>query len=325
MKHGDLETALNHCTRDVDVHMNAEGKNMQCTDCHKTRNHQISGQLYTVSSSNSNRTDCVQCHTSKPHKSKILNDHFEMISCQTCHIPTYAKVHPTKIYWDWSTAGKLKNGQPYSEESKDKLHEYDSKYGDAEWASLLQPEYVWFNGTANHHLIRDKIASIPLQLNTLNGSYSDNIHPANPHNVSKIWPVKIMRGKQIYDTVNQVLIQPKLVGKKGSGAFWADFNWQASATAGMKYLGLPYSGKYGFIETESYWPVNHMVSPADQALQCTDCHSHNGRLQNLTGFYLPGRDHNRLIDRFGVIFILLVTLGVAIHGFLRISSNKKNI
>jgi len=303
--------------------MAAQGKNMDCTACHKTKNHLINGQLYMVSSSNSNRTTCVQCHTDKPHKSKILNDHFEMVSCQTCHIPAYAKVNPTKIYWDWSTAGRLKNGKPYVEESEDKLHEYDSKHGDAVWAANIRPEYVWFNGTAGHHLIEDRIDSVPLDLNKLYGSYADNIRPENPRNVSKIWPVKIMRGKQIYDTINKTLIQPKLVGKKGSGAFWSDFDWQTSAKAGMKYLGLPYSGSYGFVETRSYWPLNHMVSPAGKALQCTDCHSREGRLKNLTGFYLPGRDHNRLIDRSGVIFLLLVTIGVFIHGFLRIISNKR--
>ncbi|MCD6201545.1 MAG: tetrathionate reductase family octaheme c-type cytochrome [Bacteroidales bacterium] len=323
VKHGDLEQVLNHCTRAVDVHMNADGKNMDCTECHKTKNHQVSGQLYTVSSSNSNRATCVQCHTDKPHKSKLLNEHYELVACQTCHIPTYAKVNPTKVYWDWSTAGKLKDGKPYMEESEDKTHEYDSKHGDAVFAAKIQPEYVWFNGTADHHLIEDKIDTFPLELNHLNGSYDDNLHPENPKNVSRIWPVKIMRGKQIYDTERKTLIQPKLVGKKGSGAFWADFDWQASANAGMKYLGLPYSGMYGFVETESYWPVNHMVSPASEALQCADCHSRQGRLENLAGFYLPGRDLHRFMDKAGLLFILLVSAGVLIHGFLRVVSSRK--
>ncbi len=323
VKHGDLEKALLACTRDVDVHMAGEAGNMECTACHKTEHHQISGQLYMVSSSNSNRTTCVQCHTEKPHQSKLLNEHYELVACQTCHIPTYAKVHPTKIYWDWSTAGRLKKGKPYMEESEDKLQEYDSKHGDAVFAGNLQPEYVWFNGTAGHHLIEDKIDTVPVDLNPLYGSYEDNLHPQDPENISRIWPVKIMRGKQIYDVERKTLIQPKLVGKKGSGAFWADYDWQASASAGMKYMGLPYSGSYGFVETRSYWPINHMVSPADEALSCVDCHSQQGRLENLAGFYLPGRDHHRLMDKAGLLFILLVTAGVSIHGLLRMISSRK--
>ena len=191
------------------------------------------------------------------------------------------------------------------------------------YESNVKPEYVWFNGTAGHQLITDKIEKVPVDLNPLYGSYQDNLHPANPANVSKIWPVKIMRGKQIYDTVRKTLIQPKLVGEKGSGAFWADFDWQASARAGMEYTGVPYSGAYGFVETRSYWPLNHMVSPASEALTCTDCHSRQGRLANLTGFYLPGRDHHRYFDMTGLMFILMAAAGSLIHGFFRIVSARK--
>jgi len=323
VKHGDLEKALLGCSHEVDVHMDAEGKNMECTSCHKTQHHRISGQLYMVSSSNTNRVTCVQCHTDKPHESKILNDHYELVACQTCHIPVYAKVAPTKTYWDWSTAGRLKEGKPYTEWSEDKRHEYDSKHGDAVFGKELKPEYIWFNGTAGHHLIADRIDTVPVDLNPLYGSYQDNLHPANSNNISRIWPVKVMRGKQIYDTVYHTLIQPKLVGGKGSGAYWADYDWQASARTGMEYLGLPYSGSYGFVETRSYWPLNHMVSPASEALKCVDCHSRQGRLTNLTGFYLPGRDHHRYLDLAGVIFILLATSGALIHGILRMVSQRK--
>jgi len=327
VKHGDLEKALNNCTRDVDVHMAADGKNFLCTDCHKTHNHQISGQLYTVSSSNKNSFGCEECHTDRPHISKLLNEHNEMVACQTCHIPIYAKVEPTKIYWDWSTAGKLKDGKPYTEWSEDKLHEYDTKHGTAIFGKDLQPEYIWFNGTADHFLITDKVKDTtkPLVLNQLFGSYQDYFNPVDSAHRSKIFPVKVMRGKQIYDPVNRTIIQPKLVGPKGSGAYWADYDWNASAKAGMDYLNLPYSGKYDFISTESFWPLNHEVSKSDKALKCVDCHrSDGGRLKNLTGFYLPGRDHNSLLDYFGVGFIILVLVGVSIHGTIRIISNKKN-
>jgi hypothetical protein len=34
----------------------------------------------------------------------------------------------------------------------------------------------------------------------------------------------------------------------------------------MKSVGLPFSGDIGFVETEMYWPVNHMVAPKEQAV-----------------------------------------------------------
>ena len=345
VKHGDLELGLLQCTRDFDVHMASKGenaKNLRCEDCHKTENHNITGHLYSVASSANNRVTCEECHTNRPHKSKLLNNHFKIIACQTCHIPVYAKGFHTKIIWDWSTATKMdKNGKPifdkdlpgntYAYDGKTYHNvqlQYDSRHGTAVFQKDVKPEYVWFNGTANHHLLHDKIADTthPLILNPLFGSYHDNVEPGDPRHPSKIWPVKVMRGKQPYDPVNMLLIQPKLASRiKGSGALWADYNWEASCETGMKYIGLPYSGHYAFLKTESMWLLNHEVSPSGKALQCADCHNtNNSRLKNLTGFYLPGRDHSSVLDISGVIFIILILLGVIIHGTLRIVSNKKN-
>ncbi len=347
VKHGDLEMGLlsahTGLNGDIDVHMGVgkDGQNMQCTDCHKTHNHQISGQLYSVSSSNKNKATCVECHTGKPHKSELLNEHFKTVACQTCHITEYAKIHPTKIIWDWSTAAKMdKNGKPifakklpgntYTFDGKtytDVELEYDSRHGTAVLKKDVKPEYIWFNGTANHQLITDKIKDTlhPLVLNPLFGSYKDNYMPADSLHPSKIWPVKIMRGKQPYDKENMTLVQPKLAGRiKGSNALWADYDWQASIKAGMDYLDLPYSGKYGFIETQSMWPLNHEVSESTKALSCTECHnSTDSRLKNLSGFYMPGRDHSPWIEYTGWIFLVLVLLGVTVHGAIRIFSNKK--
>ena len=86
----------------------------------------------------------------------------------------------------------------------------------------------------------------------------------------------------------------------------------------MRRIGLPYSGRYGFIETEMYWPINHMVSPADQALQCVDCHTPNeSRLAGLDDFYLPGRDRNDTLDTMGWSLILISLFGVILHASIR--------
>ncbi len=326
VKHGDLEMAQVSCTREVDVHMAKKSADMECTECHKTHNHKMKGNVYTLSTSNENRSTCTQCHTAAPHKSKILNQHFEQIACQTCHIPTYAKVNPTKISWDWSTAGQFDEyGDPYKEIdsiSPTTYSKYSTGHGTAIMSKHLTPEYVWFNGNAKVHMFRDKITETPLVLNRLLGSYEDNIHPQDPAHPSKIYPVKIMRGKQIYDYNYKTLIQPHTVGPKGSGAYWSDFDWDASARTGMEYLGYPYSGKYDFVSTESYWLLNHMVSPKDEALTCESCHSRNSRLAGLNSFYLPGRDKNSIIEIGGILFLILVTLGVGGHTVLRILSKK---
>jgi len=269
VKHGDLEKALNNCTVDIDVHMASNGNNMTCIECHKTNNHNIPGNLPMISASPSNSFSCSECHTDRPHSSKLLNDHYNQVACQTCHIPKYAKVSHTKIYWDWSTTGTMDSvGKYLATEriiSEDTLEKYDSKHGTGIYVKNAIPEYAWFNGYTDHHFIEDTINSDTLYLNTLLGSYEDNINPYDSKNPSKIYPVKVMRGKQIYDTENKKIIQPKLIGAKGSGAYWADYDWNKSATIGMNYLGLPYSGKYDFIYTESFWPLHHEVSPASEA------------------------------------------------------------
>lgn len=319
VKHGDMEQALYDPSPDVDIHMTSAGSDMSCVDCHSATNHQMLGKVYSLSSANRDRVQCESCHTELPHNDSILNNHTLKVACQTCHIPVYAKENPTKTYWDWSTAGKLKDGKPYEVKNPDGTDSYLSIKGSFQWGKNLQPEYTWFNGTATHYLLGDKVSdpSKPIQINTLLGSYDE------PD--SKIIPVKVMRSNQMFDEVNKYLIQPKTFSAHpGDGGFWKDFNWQTASAEGMKSVGLNYSGKMGFVKTEMYWPINHMVSKGDKAVACSECHTRNGgRLKNLKGFYMPGRDQNDFADLAGKSLILLTLIGVLTHGLTRMIAHKK--
>jgi Cytochrome c bacterial. len=319
VKHGDLEKSMFEPSKEVDVHMAVEGSNLACVDCHTAENHNLKGKIYSLSSMNRDRSSCEQCHTEAPHAASILNEHTLKVACQTCHIPTYAKVNATKTDWDWSTAGELHDGKPFETDDKDGNHTYLSIKGSFKWGKNLKPEYIWFNGTADHYLLGDTVSdtSKPLEINTLNGSYSD------PD--SKIIPVKIHRAKQPYDPVTKMLIQPKLFAdEKGEGAFWKDFDWARASAVGMKDVGLPFSGKYTFINTEMTWPINHMVAPKEESVKCIECHTNNGsRLAGLNDFYMPARDHSPFIDSAGILLIAVSLLGVFIHGSIRVYSSKK--
>lgn len=314
VKHGDLEEAMFEPSRDLDVHMGTDGVNMSCVDCHTTENHVMRGKLYSLASSNQHRATCEQCHTATPHTDDILNEHTLKVACQSCHIPVYAKANATKTHWDWSTAGRLRNGEPYEEDDSSGNHVYLSVKGTFTWGKNLQPEYVWFNGTASHYLAGDIVADTtrPLVLNRLHGSYAD------PQ--AKIIPVKIHRARQPFDPVHRTLIQPKLYAPaKGQGAFWQDFDWQMAAAAGMKDAGLPFSGEVAFITTEMYWPVNHMVAGKTGTVSCNECHTREGgRLAGLTDFYMPGRDHSRVVEQGGIWLVILTLAGVILHGSLRV-------
>lgn len=93
---------------------------------------------------------------------------------------------------------------------------------------------------------------------------------------------------------------------------------------GMENVGLPYSGNFDFVQTEMYMQINHMVSPKEESVGCIECHRRNdGRLENLSGFYMPGRDHHKWVDIVGVLLAILSIGGVVIHSILRIVIGKK--
>lgn len=313
VKHGDLEEALLHTNRKVDVHMGEDGPNMVCVDCHEAPNHNIKGRSYSVSANNTNRLHCYECHTETPHNDAILDYHNNKIACQTCHIPVYAKVNATTLYWDWSTAGRRdENGNPIKEYDADHNYSYLSIKGHFVFDNMVTPEYYWFNGTVDHVLNDDTINESPVQINRLFGSYADTN--------AKIWPVKVHRGKQAFDPINKQLLSVKLFAhEKGQGAFWEDLEWEEAIKQGMEYNKRNWSGEYDFIETEVYWPLNHMVSVKEETLSCNDCHiREKGRLENLNDFYLPGRDYNKLLDFSGFAIIIFSLIGVIVHAVLRI-------
>lgn len=354
VKHGDMDASLLAPDRKIDVHMcpkDKGGKDFNCTVCHTTKDHRIAGRCFTIPAyekrefqvpgkdPEQNLLACEACHDDHPHKQAKLNDHTDKVACQTCHIPTMARERPTKMWWDWSQAGEKKDGKPISKKETLKGKEvpvYDTKKGAFVWALDEPPAYAWFNGHVTHTFIGDKIddqtpaselgvvktaqdqldLSKPMvRINTLEGSYDDP--------TSRIWPVKYHRAIQPYDTKNKTLVVPKLFGPKGSGSYWTTYDWGGAIEKGMEYIEQPYSGEFGWIQSEMAWPLSHMVAPEDDALKCDACHAPKGRLENLAGFYMPGRDRSSLLDWLGLIAIAATCVGVVVHGTLRIVTRRK--
>ncbi len=328
VKHGDLDSSLSSPSRDLDVHMNAEGQNFRCVRCHTTNAHKIAGRCYKQPAFDDpdksllhddmiHRISCASCHTDKPHEpGHKANDHTDIVACQTCHIPEFARVLPTKMWWDWSKAGAMKDGKPYSVEGPLHRHSYTSKKGEFRWEKNVQPEYAWFNGTLEYLLLTDKVdpSKGPVQVNHPVGSMDD------PR--SRIYPFKVHRGKQPFDPVNQTFLAPHLFGKD-QDAYWKNFDWKKASQHGMDYLGLPFSGEVDFAETTYYFQITHMVAPKEKSVKCGECHARDGRLANLAGFYMPGRDSMQALDIFGWLLFFGSLAGVLGHGFLRIFSHNK--
>jgi octaheme c-type cytochrome (tetrathionate reductase family) len=256
VKHGDLDASLANPRARVDVHMGTH--DLVCVDCHTTDAHQMKGRALSVSVDNTNEVQCIDCHLSEPHLDARLNHHISAVACETCHIPQVAIREATKTHWDWSTAG-----QDLPEDS----HDYLKKKGSFEYEAGLVPEYFWFNGRGDRYILGDTID--PDTITELNPPLGDISDPE-----ARIWPFKVHRAVQLFDTEYRTLMVPKTVGE---GGYWEDFDWDQAIRLGSEASGLPYSGSYGWANTVMYWPLSHMVQPADKALQCRDCHAESGR------------------------------------------------
>ena len=337
VKHGDLSSALVNPTKDIDVHMDAKGLNFSCTKCHTTKAHKIAGRCYekpagierrlALPKETANMLGCENCHGRRPHKDRKLNDHTDVVACQTCHIPYFAKKIKTNIFWDWSTAGKFdKNGHKIHEHDEEGYPIYKTEKGTLVWERNVVPVYAWYDGRFKYNKIGAVIDSC-----LINVHYGDSIVKAvcinrplgSPGDTnSRIYPFKVHFSNQPYDPVYRTLVLPKLFGPKGSGAFWADYDWNEAIAKGMEYAGLKWSGKYGFIETVQFFTISHQVSPKEKSLKCIDCHRKNGRLEYITGVYIPGRDKFKLIDILGWLAVFGTLVGVVIHGGIRVFSRK---
>ena len=261
VKHGDMDSTLIDPPPEHDVHM---GKyDFSCTDCHRSVAHQISGAC-NGTPAREGRVTCEQCHTHRPHVgpgllNAHLDDHCRTIACQTCHIPVFAKGKPTKLYWDWSQGGldKTTTQDEYGKPT------WLKEKGDFVWGKNVQPEYAWSNGKHERYVLPEIIdPEQTLHMNPPLGNINDP--------TARVFPYKIHRGRQIYDSVNNYLVVPNVFG-----GFWDKWDWGEAAKDGMKAAGLPYSGEYGFVDTTMHWAINHEVVPSGQALSCVQCHTAN--------------------------------------------------
>jgi octaheme c-type cytochrome (tetrathionate reductase family) len=334
VKHGDLDSSLFHPSRELDVHMDAEGLNFTCSTCHQTEGHDVPGSriqgtavdahpaITRGSQADRNPATCQACHGSQPHETgthaQRLNEHTRALACQTCHIPEFARGGvSTRMSWDWSTAGQLdEEGNPFLRRDENGFIAYDSRKGDFVAETNVVPEYLWWDGNTTFVTGETLIdPSERVQLNPYHGT------PGAED--SRIWPVKRALGKQPYDTVHNTLLKPQVAIPGNETAFWFNFDWDKALQAGTELAGQPFSGEFDFVETSMLWPITHMVAPGEQALDCASCHADDSRLAGVEGVWLPGRDRHQLLDRFGFGLAGLVLLGALGHGAMRFATRNR--
>ncbi|MCW8828086.1 MAG: tetrathionate reductase family octaheme c-type cytochrome [Gammaproteobacteria bacterium] len=356
VKHGDLDSSLNHPDRELDVHMDANGLNFSCATCHTSDQHSVAGSRYSMTArdlhgidipghSAGGRASCESCHGLEPHddisvSAMKLNDHINKVACQSCHIPEFARGGvATKTLWDWSQAtqklkrdesGKLirdKRGRPIPVVEYDEHGHpsYMSQKGYFEHGENVVPEYHWFDGQVEYTLMDEAIdPDKTVSVNRISGSRDD------PD--SRLWPFKRMVGKQPYDKQTHRLLATHAYGPETGTALWSNFDWPLALEAGQREAVAAgeaeheFSGEFGFVDNEMYWPITHMVAPKEKALRCAQCHSDDGRLQSVSGIYLPGRDGSGWINGLGLLLVGGTLFGVLGHGLLRlIAANRRRV
>lgn len=260
---GTLNNSLNEPDRSLDVHMGGEF-NMSCADCHKAKQHKIPGRHSSVGV-DEGIVECTDCHAPKPHAGKEMGKHIDRhvddLKCSTCHIPTYSREQWTRSHWDWRAVG---TGDKVIKDEVSGKPIFLPDEGIFKWDKNVKPHYSWDNGYTKRYLLGDKIEDLnkPVSLGRNLGSFND------PE--SKIGPFKLFTGWQPADEEYKYLLVPKNAGEEG---IWETKEWEEPLRLGMEDVGLPFSGKFTFVETELRFRPRHEVAPKEDALTCVQCHS----------------------------------------------------
>lgn len=277
VKRGDFSLATaSNTDPGFDVHMNAHGADLACQSCHVFDNHKVIGKgsdlRPTDDTTRGAEISCLTCHSDKGdptgHQTAKVNDHVARVSCQTCHIPTYAKV-ATETHRDWRTHD---DGSP-ADGSAHPGHPLTEKMAD------LTPVYRFWNRASDNALLGDDASR------TYNAD-------------TDTWPTSVPLGDvtdgKLYPFKYKTAMQPKTVADdrlialntyeylKGSG------NVVTAIEQGLTSMGYPVHEPYEWVLTDTHQMLNHGISPATEALRCGDCHGNGARmdLQGDIGFHL---------------------------------------
>ncbi|HGY10074.1 MAG TPA: hypothetical protein ENK37_08510 [Oceanithermus profundus] len=292
-KRPNLEPALmGEVHEDLDVHL---ARGMECTDCHVFKKHEVAleGPDSWARTDRVDAPDCADCHEerhTKPVIGWVLETfHMEKVACQTCHIPHYAKEAPTDTHRDWSKA-----------EFSEKLKRWEPEI---ELAQNLKPTYRWWNEKSRVAYLYPEPAKVEDGTITYAAPVAEEAKRAGLLKFTtdgKIYPFKRHEAIVPFDTQRQIPIPVKV------GLVFAAGDTQKAAQVGAKLAGLNFSGEY--VTLERLMAINHGVEPAENALQCFDCHG--PVLRNMPWHELGYGKYPEVV--FSIFLLLGLVVGVAL-------------
>ncbi|CAD5373212.1 Cytochrome c [Rubrivivax sp. A210] len=316
-KRGDLSTALINPPLALDMHMSAAagGANLSCASCHNVNgtdgrsSHRMRGRGLDLRANDTpQRFSCESsgCHTATPHgavtNGAALNRHTAKVACQTCHIPSFAKVvagvgFATEMARDWqapevSQTACSGRGGWLPKEIK---------------ASNVRPTYKWFDGTSRVAVLGESLTGMPTrtvdattaaQLGISTGATAyilGNPNGAVNTAAAKIYPMKEHWGKLARSTTapgsasNPAGVPTNTLIPHSVSEFFRTGSFCRSVASGLGQNpdtacgnGLNTAAPAGaeVVPVHTFQTINHGVEVAANALgaanQCGACHTDRG-------------------------------------------------
>ena len=276
-KRGDMTLAHGKTNdRNFDVHMATSGANLTCQKCHTTENHLMAGRGSDLRPTDLDiEMSCVDCHegkdTASGHSNRNIGRHVARVACQSCHIPTYAKnasdtvaTEETESHRDWQ--------QPHFTGSTP-IHPKITMDGD------LSPKYRWWDGRSRSYLLFDQVPTPitgPITTSEPIGTVESS--------AAKLYPFKHKTALQPFDSTGHQLVA------LDTSEYFATGDYFEAIKDGLENMGRPRSASVEWVTTDTYQLITHEISPANKALNCTDCHDNTDRmdLPGELGFALKG-------------------------------------
>ncbi len=201
-----------------------------CFDCHYSLSHRETGDEVVAGFSSCSANNC---HAEAPHARARIDEHLEILACETCHIPV-----TTALNRDWT--------RPVWDEAT-------QKYVPTRTEERTRPKYGWWEqGDAPHRFASGA-----------QGRMISRVVPFRP--LSLTFPI------DAEGTMPGTLERPRfLVFDKNVYAVTGDLT--RAIEAGMAETGLPFSGKWAArtLELETGVRLTHGI--VKEALDCVDCH-----------------------------------------------------
>jgi len=271
-KRGDL-TLAHGATTDAafDVHMATNRGNLLCQNCHTTSHHKIAGRgsdLRPTEGATAVTCSTSTCHPTKAsitsgHTTTAVNKHTGRVSCQTCHIRTYAKnasdtaaSEATETYRTWQTS--VWNAA---------LNRYEPTIT---LANDLTPKYAFWNGTSWGSNMLDTPVIDPAtgayKISRPNGAINDAAG-------TKLYPFKYKTSVVPLNTGRNKLVSVD------TRIYFNTGNVADAINQGMVNMGFSAGEPYTWVTTDEFQLITHEVPPAaGNALTCNDCHKNTARM-----------------------------------------------